>query len=83
MDPPSRRMLLSPHPLLSSDYLVQENPKTQNPKPNFCEQGMDPTKQKEVDEKMCALDGTPNKAKLGANAILAVSLAVCKVQLRV
>ena len=42
-------------------------------------QGMDPTKQKEVDDKMKELDGTDNKAKLGANAILAVSLAVSKV----
>ena len=37
--------------------------------------GMDASKQKELDEKMLALDGTPNKEKLGANAILAVSLA--------
>ena len=43
-------------------------------------QGMDPTKQRDVDEKMKELDGTDNKAKLGANAILAVSLAVAKVQ---
>merc|ERR1719238_1497909 len=28
--------------------------------------------------KMCALDGTPNKSKLGANAILGVSMAACK-----
>jgi enolase len=34
-----------------------------------------------VDEKMKELDGTDNKAKLGANAILAVSLAVAKVML--
>lgn len=44
-------------------------------------QGMDPTKQKEVDDKMKELDGTDNKAKLGANAILAVSLAVAKVRI--
>lgn len=37
--------------------------------------GMDASKQAELDEKMLALDGTPNKDKLGANAILAVSLA--------
>ena len=43
-------------------------------------QGLDPTKQKEVDDKMKELDGTDNKAKLGANAILAVSLAVAKVR---
>lgn len=40
--------------------------------------GMDPTKQLEVDNKMIELDGTENKGKLGANAILAVSMAVCK-----
>lgn len=40
--------------------------------------GMDPTKQTEVDQKMIDLDGTPNKATLGANAILAVSLAVAR-----
>src|SRR4030067_214974 len=40
--------------------------------------GMDCTKQKEKDEKMIQFDGTENKSKLGANAILAVSMAVCK-----
>ena len=34
--------------------------------------------QREIDEKMLELDGTENKSKLGANAILGVSLAVCK-----
>ena len=38
--------------------------------------GMNGEKQTEIDEKMLALDGTPNKDKLGANAILSVSLAV-------
>uniref|UniRef100_A0A2I9LNP4 Enolase n=1 Tax=Centruroides hentzi TaxID=88313 RepID=A0A2I9LNP4_9SCOR len=38
----------------------------------------DPVKQTEIDEFMIALDGTENKSKLGANAILGVSLAVCK-----
>ncbi len=38
--------------------------------------GMDAENQTDVDEKMLALDGTPNKDKLGANAILSVSLAV-------
>lgn len=38
--------------------------------------GMTATSQTEIDEKMLALDGTPNKEKLGANAILAVSLSV-------
>ncbi len=37
--------------------------------------GMDASKQTELDEKMLALDGTPNKDKLGANAILSVSMA--------
>ena len=38
--------------------------------------GMDAEHQTEIDEKMLALDGTKNKDKLGANAILSVSLAV-------
>ena len=40
--------------------------------------GKDPKKQKEIDYLMIKLDGTENKAKLGANAILGVSLAVAK-----
>jgi len=36
------------------------------------------TEQREIDEAMLELDGTPNKAKLGANAILGVSLAVAR-----
>ena len=40
--------------------------------------GMDAESQSEIDKKMIELDGTSNKEKLGANAILAVSLAVCK-----
>jgi enolase len=40
--------------------------------------GMDATDQRALDQKMLALDGTENKAKLGANAILAVSLAAAK-----
>ncbi|DAZ94599.1 TPA: hypothetical protein N0F65_005362 [Lagenidium giganteum] len=40
--------------------------------------GMDPTKQREIDSLMRELDGTENKGKLGANAILGVSLAVAK-----
>ena len=40
--------------------------------------GMDPTNQQEIDDVMLKLDGTPNKGKLGANAILGVSLAVSK-----
>lgn len=38
--------------------------------------GMDPLWQEEIDEVLQDLDGTPNKARLGANAILGVSLAV-------
>ena len=37
--------------------------------------GFDPRDQKEIDDLMINLDGTPNKSKLGANAILGVSLA--------
>ncbi|UQS83407.1 phosphopyruvate hydratase [Bombilactobacillus thymidiniphilus] len=38
--------------------------------------GMDVTDQRAIDQKMIEVDGTPNKGKLGANAILGVSLAV-------
>ena len=41
--------------------------------------GMSVLEQKEIDVRMCNLDGTPDKSRLGANAILAVSLAVAKV----
>lgn len=40
--------------------------------------GMDSADQKKIDETMIELDGTENKAKLGANAILSVSLACAK-----
>jgi len=40
--------------------------------------GMDATKQKEIDEAMIALDGTDGKYNLGANAVVAVSMAVCR-----
>lgn len=40
--------------------------------------GMEATEQVKIDETMIELDGTPNKSRLGANAILAVSLAVAK-----
>jgi enolase len=40
--------------------------------------GEDATEQVAIDRMMCELDGTPNKARLGANAILGVSLAVAK-----
>ncbi len=43
---------------------------------------LDPRQQTEIDSLMIELDGTPNKSRLGANAILAVSLAVAKLASR-
>jgi enolase len=40
--------------------------------------GLDPSDQRALDEKLIELDGTPNKERLGANAILGVSLASAK-----
>jgi len=40
--------------------------------------GLDVRSQEEIDKKLIELDGTPNKSKLGANAILAVSLATAR-----
>ena len=40
--------------------------------------GMDAADQAAIDQALIELDGTPNKARLGANAILGVSLAVAK-----
>jgi enolase len=40
--------------------------------------GKDSSKQQDLDRSMINLDGTPNKSKLGANAILGVSLAIAK-----
>jgi len=40
--------------------------------------GLDAIRQKEIDEFMIEMDGTPNKGKLGANAILGVSLATAR-----
>src|SRR5436853_1336322 len=40
--------------------------------------GLDPRDQESIDQLMIELDGTPNKSKLGANAILGVSMAVAK-----
>ena len=40
--------------------------------------GLEAEEQLEIDETMIVLDGTPNKSRLGANAILGVSLAVAK-----
>merc|ERR1711981_838591 len=46
--------------------------------PALIEANVDPIEQKEIDEMMLKLDGTENKNNLGANAILGVSMAVCK-----
>ena len=43
-------------------------------------QGMEASHQKDIDRKMIALDGTANKGRLGANAILAVSMAVARAE---
>ena len=40
--------------------------------------GMDVTEQRKIDQTMCGLDGTSNKERLGANAILGVSLAAAR-----
>ena len=42
--------------------------------------GMEAANQREIDNKMIELDGTVNKAMLGGNAMLGVSLAVCRAQ---
>ena len=42
--------------------------------------GKDSSKQQDLDRLMIDLDGTPNKSKLGANAILGVSLAIAKAE---
>merc|ERR1719305_1141646 len=46
--------------------------------PALIEANVDPIEQKVIDEMMLKLDGTDNKNSLGANAILGVSMAVCK-----
>lgn len=46
--------------------------------PELIKSGIDVTAQTDVDEFLIKLDGTENKSKYGANAILGVSLAVCK-----
>jgi len=46
--------------------------------PELIKKGFNVTQQKEIDNFMIQLDGTKNKGTLGANAILGVSLAVCK-----
>lgn len=40
--------------------------------------GKDPAKQNEIDQLLIKLDGTENKSKLGANATIATSIAICK-----
>ena len=44
--------------------------------------GLDADDQRGIDERLCQLDGTPNKERLGANAILGVSLATAKAAAR-
>ncbi len=39
--------------------------------------GQDAAKQQQLDALLCSIDGTPNKSRLGANAILGISLAAC------
>ena len=46
--------------------------------PALIKENLDVTDQKAVDNFILSLDGTPNKSKLGANALLGVSLAVAK-----
>ena len=46
--------------------------------PALVKEGLDVTDQKAIDDFMLKLDGTENKSNLGANAILGVSMAVCK-----
>ena len=41
--------------------------------------GQDPSEQENIDNQLIELDGTEDKSNLGANAILAVSLAICRV----
>ena len=49
--------------------------------PEIVAKCMDPVEQEKIDALMLTLDGTENKSSLGANAILGVSMAVCKVGL--
>uniref|UniRef100_UPI00398EC129 enolase 1a, (alpha) n=1 Tax=Pristiophorus japonicus TaxID=55135 RepID=UPI00398EC129 len=46
--------------------------------PALCSQNVNVLEQEKIDKLMLAMDGTENKSKFGANAILGVSLAVCK-----
>ncbi|CAG9862421.1 unnamed protein product [Phyllotreta striolata] len=46
--------------------------------PELCKQEMDVTQQEKIDQFLINMDGTENKQKFGANAILGISLSVCK-----
>ena len=46
--------------------------------PELIKSGLKVTQQKDIDDFLIQLDGTPNKGKLGANAILGVSIAVAE-----
>ncbi|CAH1112794.1 unnamed protein product [Psylliodes chrysocephalus] len=46
--------------------------------PELCKQEMDVTQQEKIDQFLIDLDGTADKSKFGTNAILGISLAVCK-----
>lgn len=46
--------------------------------PELIKKNVDVKDQKSIDDFLIELDGTPNKTKLGANAILGVSLAIAK-----
>ena len=46
--------------------------------PALLKADLDPVEQEKIDELMLKLDGTENKNSLGANAILGISMAVCK-----
>ena len=46
--------------------------------PELVKAGLDPVEQVAIDTMMLKIDGTENKNNLGANAILGVSMAVCK-----
>lgn len=74
-----RTPTLSSHPSPCKSQPTYTTPPSPPPLPRNLTQGKDPTQQKELDEAMIKLDGTDNKGKLGANSILAVSMALCKV----
>ena len=65
-----------------SDYLGKGVQKAVNNINNILKPaliGLDPSEQEEIDNIIINIDGTPDKSKIGANAILAVSLAVARV----